>query len=117
MEMGNRMKTKSTRKLIAAAALTAAATVCSAASANTIETTANSWLVQDYPSGQGIVLWYTGSSCTNGQLLFNVGEPVERHNRLLAMVLAVKAMNARVHLDYNIVGSSCITQDFGVIGP
>jgi hypothetical protein len=111
------MTKKSVRKVAAVLALAIAPFVAGTASANTIESTVNSWLVQDYPSGQGIVLWYTGSACTSGQLLFNVGEPIERHNRLLAMVLAAKAMNARVHLDYDIVNGSCIISDFGVIGP
>jgi hypothetical protein len=103
-----------------AACLGLAACIFVAGSANAtsgIDSTVNGWLVQDYPSGQGIVLWYTGSSCTNGQLLFDVSEPAERHNRLLAMVLSAKSMGAKMHVEYDVVGTSCLIRDFGVTGP
>ncbi|PTR33005.1 hypothetical protein C8J98_104216 [Luteibacter sp. OK325] len=112
------MKKLSFRTAVVSLALAVSILVAGTASASTtIDATVNSWLVQDYPSGQGIVLWYTGSTCTNGQLLFNVGEPVERHNRLLAMILSAKAMGARMHVTYNVVNGSCLINDFGVTGP
>ena len=112
------MKKNSFRNAVTSCALAASILLAGTANASTtIDGPVNAWLVQDYPSGQGIVLWYTPSSCTNGQLLFNVGEPVERHNRLLAMVLSAKAMGAKMHVTYDVVNGACIVNDFGVIGP
>jgi len=111
------MKKSASRSIALLACTSFAALVAGVANASTtFESYTTAWSVQDYPAPQGVVLWHTPSTCTAGQLMFNQGESQERNNRLTAMIIAAKTANLKMNIEYNVVGSSCIISDFGIIG-
>jgi hypothetical protein len=113
------MKKSSFRRLAAlACASVLAATAAGAASASQYQVVGavNSWRLQSY-QGATVALWYTGSACTNGQLLLPAGESIDRHKLLAATVLSAKAMGAKMTIGYDIINGTCTITDFAVDGP
>ncbi|UPG95878.1 hypothetical protein [Luteibacter aegosomatissinici] len=107
---------KKLRGAAVAACLSIGVLAAGAANASTgFDAPVAGWLVQDYPAPQGVVLWYTPSSCGNGQLVFNSSDSQVRQNRLVAMVLAAKAAGGKMHITYDVVNGGCVISDFGVI--
>lgn len=87
-----------------------------AASATQVMNTAvNGWRIQNYPTG--VKIFFTGSPCTYGELSLDSTDTLDRHKQLLATVLAAKAMNAHMQMEYDVVGSQCILRTFAVDGP
>lgn len=110
------MTKKCIRGAAVAACLGISMLAAGTASASTgFDAPVSGWLVQDYPAPQGVVLWYTPSTCGNGQLMFNASDSQDRQNRLVAMVLAAKAMGGKMHITYEVVNGGCMISDFGVI--
>lgn len=77
----------------------------------------NAWRLETYVGGTGtnVVLWFTGSPCTNGGI--QMSNPSEQDkNRLWATVLAAKLANRRmfVYFDNTNAPSSCPMISFGM---
>lgn len=73
------------------------------------------WRLQNYMSSSGLVLWFTGSSCTNGLLTFS--NPSEQDkNRLWSLVLAAKLSGKAIFIYYDNAASNCPINSFGMDG-
>jgi hypothetical protein len=72
-----------------------------------------SWLIQNYVPNQ-VVLWFTGSPCSNGQLTFPSTAVQADQDRLWAMIMTAKATGQTVYLYYINVDGGCIIQSFGL---
>ena len=96
--------------IFALAALSAAGI----ASATSISAVPTAWRLQSYP-GTGTVLWFTGSTCTNGQLALDVSDSADRNKLLWATVLAAKSSQIPVVIDYSVNSAGqCVINDFGL---
>lgn len=95
-----------------------AVSAAGAASASQYEVTGpvNAWRIQSY-NGSTVALWYTGSACTNGQLLLPASESNDRHKLLAATMLSAKAMGAKMTIGYDIINGTCTITDFALDGP
>jgi hypothetical protein len=71
------------------------------------------WKLESY-GANGVVLWYTPSTCGNGQLLLPAGSTVTDHNRLYATVLAAKSANISMFIIYEIKDNYCFITSFGL---
>lgn len=80
-----------------------------------MNTAVSGWRIQNYPTG--VKVFFTGSPCTYGELSLDSSDTMDRHKQLLATVLAAKAMNAHMQMEYDVVGSQCILRTFAVDGP
>lgn len=108
------MKKGSIRRAVTCLCLAATAFGAGVANASSgFDAPVNGWLVQDYPTS--VALWYTPSTCVNGGVTFTSSDSQERQSRLIAMVLAAKAMGAKMHITYEVSGGSCLISDFGVL--
>ncbi|MDY1547939.1 hypothetical protein [Luteibacter sahnii] len=84
-----------------------------AASANTSVIIGNpsSWRLQMY---NGPAVYYTGSPCVSGSIVMDPADTTDRGKAFYATVLAAKASNLKVLIEYEVVGSSCYFRSFGV---
>jgi hypothetical protein len=74
----------------------------------------NAWRLQDYAGQTGtgnLVLWFTGSTCTNGQLMINASTEQEK-NRLWSTVMAAKVANRHMFVYYD--DATCLISSFGM---
>jgi hypothetical protein len=105
-----------TKRLSIPAILVLSALFLTPASAQTlvaIQAVPTSWLIQNYVPNQ-VVLWFTGSSCTSGQLVFTSNAVQADQDRLWAMILAAKATGQQVIVYYYVSDGGCIIQSFGL---
>jgi hypothetical protein len=72
-----------------------------------------SWLIQNYVPNQ-VVLWFTGSPCSNGQLIFPPTAVQADQDRLWAMILAAKATGQQVVVYYYVNNGACIISSYGL---
>jgi hypothetical protein len=71
------------------------------------------WRLQDYPGGTpAVTVWYTGSSCSNGQLSFPSSATIDDQNRFWALVMAAKIAGQTVGIYYYVSGSTCFLNSF-----
>jgi hypothetical protein len=71
------------------------------------------WRLQDYPGGTpAVAVWFTGASCTSGELSFPSSATVDDQNRFWALIMAAKIAGQTVGVYYYVSGSSCILQSF-----
>jgi hypothetical protein len=80
-----------------------------------IETVPTAWRLQNY-ANDNIVLWYTGSSCTNGSLGSD-NLSLNDKSRLYATVMSAKLSNANMYVYYIVNGSTCEIESFGMDAP
>ena len=73
------------------------------------------WRLQNY-APNNITLWFTGSSCANGQLSADNLSSSDQ-SRLYATILAAKLSNASVLVFYSQSGASCEISSFGMDTP
>ena len=52
----------------------------------------SSWKLENY-SGNNVVVWYSGTTCTNGLLQFKNSATIEDKNRFWSTVLSAKVAN------------------------
>jgi hypothetical protein len=78
-----------------------------------IEGSPAAWRLQDYP-GQtpAVTAWFTGSSCTNGQLSFPSGASIDDQNRFWALIMAAKIAGQTVGIYYYVSGSACFLNSY-----
>lgn len=113
---GCRMKIRVLRYALAALA---SAMVCGPALAAETGLTAvpTNWRLQNYVSGggTGVVLWFTGSVCANGQLLLPSTSGAADHERLFSLILSAKISQRPVFIIYET--TNCVITSFGMDGP
>lgn len=57
-------------------------------------------------------MWYSGSTCTNGQLTFSPTATADERNRFFAMILTAKVSRKVVGIYYDNVNGSCQINSF-----
>jgi hypothetical protein len=78
-----------------------------------IEGAPAAWRLQDYVGlSPGVTVWFTGSSCTNGQLSFPSGTSSDDQNRFWSLIMAAKIAGQTVGVYYYISGSSCVLNSY-----
>ena len=98
--------------------MTMATALSAAASSVQLAAVPSSWRIETYVGATGagnVVLWYTGSPCTNGEL--SMSNPSEQdRNRLWTTVLAAKLANRRMFIYYENANapSNCPISSFGM---
>ncbi len=70
------------------------------------------WLLQNYVPGN-VVVWYTGSACTSGQLTLPTSATAADHARLYATVMSAKASNSKIFVYYENSVAGCPISSFG----
>jgi hypothetical protein len=69
------------------------------------------WRLQDYV-GIGVTVYFTGSSCTDGQLTFPSGTSSDDQNRFWSLIMAAKIAGQTVGVYYYVSGSSCLISSY-----
>lgn len=87
--------------------------VSSASMAESMYAVPTAWRLENY-IGDGVVAWYTGSTCTNGKLGFGDGASLDDKNRFWSVVMAGKTSGKRVFVYYNEESSNCDIVSFGL---
>jgi hypothetical protein len=110
------MKATTYRRTLLALVAGAMCSVSSLAFADTtITAVPTAWRLQDYAGGAQIAIWYTGSSCTNGQLLVDPTWSIDQAKMVWSTVMAAKASQLPVIFGYTVNSSgSCIITSFGL---
>jgi hypothetical protein len=74
------------------------------------------WRLENYPGGQGTVLWFTSSPCTNGQVSFASSATQADVNRFWATVSIAKTTGKKMFLyfDNATAPGSCPIVSFGL---
>jgi hypothetical protein len=73
-----------------------------------------SWRLENYVAS-GVVLWFTSSTCTNGQLSLPANSVKADHDRLFATISLAKATGKKAFVRYTSDGSSCLIARFGLL--
>lgn len=66
-----------------------------------IEAVPSNWRLQNYLNESKVVTWFTGSPCSNGQLLFSPNTSEETLNRYWSLVLTAKAASKIIGVYYD----------------
>ena len=99
---------------------TAALSIASlVANANSIPMAANpsTWRLENYVGGgNAVVVWYTNSTCANGNLSLGNNNTAEDRNRFYATVMEAKATNRSMFVYYDNASApgSCLIISFGI---
>ena len=71
------------------------------------------WRLQSY--GGSTVLWYTGSTCTNGQLLLDPSWSSDQSKLLWSTIMTAKASQMPVFISYTVNSSGyCVITSFAL---
>ena len=73
------------------------------------------WRLQNYIP-DGVVIWFSGSSCANGQLTLPVTATTEDKNRLWSTVMAAKVSGREIYVYYDTENTpgACMINSFGL---
>ncbi|WP_065187575.1 hypothetical protein [Shewanella woodyi] len=71
------------------------------------------WKLENY-FGDSLVVFFSGSSCTNGRLSFPSNATVDDKNRFWSLILSAKATNSKVFVIYQ-DNSNCTLVSFASI--
>ncbi|WP_146260176.1 hypothetical protein [Rhizobium tubonense] len=82
------------------------------AEVKSISAVPTAWKLEDYMGGS-VVLWFTPSECTSGQLLLPATASTEQRNRLWSTILSAKQTQKSVFVYYNSISSQCIISSYG----
>jgi hypothetical protein len=95
----------------------AALLACAASHGASISLSGNAsgWRLENYTPG-GVVLWFTGSQCTNGQLVLPAGSTAADQNRLWATITTAKTTGRKmfVYYDNSNAPNACPLISFGL---
>jgi len=74
------------------------------------------WRLESYPGGQGVVVWFTSSPCTNGQVTFGATASQADANRFWATVAIAKTTGKKIFVYFENAGApaSCPIVSFGL---
>lgn len=86
---------------------------CAYADGFTVVPTA--WRLESY-GVSNVVLWYTPSTCAQGQIILSGSATPAEHNRLYATVMAGKAAGIKVFINYTAASGVCVINSFGLDG-
>ena len=98
------------RQTLKAGAFVIAALLPGMALANSIEAVPTAWRLENYVSDHKVVLWYTGSECTNGQLTAAMSQ--DDYNRLWSLVMTSKVTSRAVGIRYDVSAGVCTIVSF-----
>jgi hypothetical protein len=70
------------------------------------------WRLQNYIGTQGIVAWFTGSSCGNGALNLSSSSTSDERNRFWTLVLTAKVSGKAVGVYYETATGTCQITSF-----
>jgi hypothetical protein len=75
------------------------------------------WRLENYPSSaaDGVVLWFTGSSCTNGGIRLRPGASIKDQDRLYMTIALGKTAARKVFVRYSVENNACVIDSFGLI--
>jgi len=78
-----------------------------------ISATPTAWRLQNC-TGDGVVAWFTGSTCTNGQLTFSSNATNDDKNRFWSVIMAAKVAGKPVVVYYedSAAPAQCIITSF-----
>jgi len=79
-----------------------------------LEAVPTAWKLENYSPGGLVALWFTGSSCSNGQLVLPAGSTAQESSRLFALISAAKMSNYKVFIYYNNAAAGCPIVSFGL---
>ena len=79
----------------------------------TLQAVPASWLVQNYVPAN-LTLWFTGSSCSNGQLIFPANAVQADQDRMVSMILTAKATGQQIQIYYYVSNGLCYISSFGI---
>ncbi|MBA6302355.1 hypothetical protein [Colwellia sp. MB02u-14] len=82
-----------------------------AAGLSTLEVIPTSWKLEDYMGGQ-VFVWFSESSCVNGQLQFPAHATSEDKNRFWSVVMTAKISKRKVFVNY--FNDGCVIKSFGM---
>ena len=71
------------------------------------------WRLESY-GASNVVLWYTPSSCSSGQIVLPGSATQAEHNRLYATVMTGKAAGLKVFINYTAASGVCTIISFGL---
>ena len=79
-------------------------------------------VVIDYPTAwrlqmyNATAIYNMGTPCVQGNVTMDPADTADRSKALYATVLAAKASNLKVLVEYEVVGSQCYVRSFGIDG-
>lgn len=79
-----------------------------------IQGVATRWRLENYVP-DNVVIWYSGSPCTNGQLLLPGNAKKEDRDRLFATASLSRSTNRPMFVYYIINGNRCEIVSFGML--
>lgn len=86
-----------------------------ASQAANLEVVPTAWRLQDYTDG-AITIWYTGSTCTQGQLILPNTVNNDSKDRLWSLILTAKAASKSVGVFYHYEPSvGCLIDSFYLV--
>ncbi len=104
---------------IVSAALALSALFAGQANAQSVQISQvpTAWRLENYPSvgADGVALWFTGSSCTNGGIRLRPGTSVKDQDRLYATIALGKTAAKKVFVRYSVENNACVIDSFGLI--
>lgn len=77
-----------------------------------LNTVPSSWKLENY-FGDNVVVWFSGSVCTNGKLSLPSTATDQDKNRFWSLILAAKTAKTEVFIRYEDTSSSCDVVSFG----
>lgn len=101
------------KKLKAVVFATLFASGIAQASLTQINAVPTTWKLENYSGSSSVVLWYTGSSCANGQLVLPTAATVADHNRLFSTVQSAKVTGKQMFVIYET--ADCTITSFGLL--
>ena len=78
-----------------------------------VDAVPTAWRLQDYLGG-AIHIWFTGSSCSNGNLTLLASVPEGVKDRLWSTVMSGKLARHPVIIYYRVEGGGCIIDNFSL---
>ena len=103
-------------KQLSCAAITVACMLASAgtsAATQVVIASPASWRLQMY---NGTAIYNAGTPCVQGNITMDPTDTADRSKALYATVLAAKAPNLNVLIEYEVVGTQCYVRSFGIDG-
>lgn len=107
------MLSKRRKRTLALALFAAASFLNTPAFADTdMQAVPTNWRLSNYIGAAGVVVWYTGSSCTNGVLNFPSSATADDKNRFFSLILSAKISLKIVGVYYETVTGTCQITSF-----
>ncbi len=73
----------------------------------------SAWKLENYLN-TNLVVWYAGSSCSNGKITFSSGVSIDDKNMFWSTVMAAKVSKQKLFVRYDDSTSNCNIASFGL---